>query len=284
MRRRACLFVVVVWLPGLDVVASETNRQEAVLSETSERWFSGSLLCEFASSYLASSGSLCDTRPICSQELDGKLDLREYGWIDGYGWIVSSLHDKQKDQHRAAFNEFEGAVRYGYLWQTTETTSVSSQFGWLWNPQIGYPDDDENYNGPVFAQSFENPYLVPYYNGLWLIEPKARGRIRVGVRRSFRIADGWTLRPSIEAVWSDYHRYVAKYGQEPEVSFFDGGFSTERFDLMLRWQIKDSLGVYAQFQQFMVLGRGPRKSVRGKSAYYAKTDWALGIVGVEYSF
>ena len=263
---------------------AETNRQDVVLSEKSERRFRGGLCLEIDSAYLASGGTLCDTMPVSTQELDGLWDLGEYGWIDGYGWIVSSLHDQQRDAHRSLFYEFEGSIRYGYSWEVSKELSVRTQAGWLWNPQIGFPDDNGNYNGPIAVQSLENPYVVPYYNALWLIQPKSRGRVRLGLRRKFDLAEDWTFTPSIETVWSDSNRFVAKYGEEPRQAFLGGGFATERLDLKFRWQVWEDLAVYAQFQQFTVLGAQPRRAIRKSSTYYAKTDWIIGIIGIEYTF
>lgn len=249
------------------------------------KWFSGGVLGEFATGYLASSGSLIDTRPVTSQELDWKVDLGEYGWFDGYGWTISSLHDAQHDLHREVFQEFEGAVCYGYLLETSEKTAVKSSVGWLCNPQIGYYDDHANYWGVLVIQSFENPWLTPYYNLLWLTQPKMRGRIRLGVRHAFRLTETISLMPSVEVVWSDYRRFTAKYGDEPDgFSFLGGGFASERAELKLNWQATKDLAFYVKVQQYMLVDEKAREAVAARSEYYARLDHVIGKFGVEYTF
>ena len=279
-----CLGVFCVFAAVGYSATNDTGAADSGLTVAERRWFRGSVLCEVASAYLASSGALCDTRPVTAQELDWLVDLERFGWLDGYGWVISALHDGQHRLHRELFNEFEGAVHYGYSVQTSERTNLKNQFGFLWNPQIGYPNDNGNYWGIHHIHSYDNPYLTPYCNALWMMQPRMMGRIRIGVRHSFQLTDSLSATPSIETVWSDNRRYIAKYGEQPDHAFLGGGFATERFDLTLRWNFTESLAMYAQFRQFMVLGGQTRRVVRARSEYYAKTDLIVGIVGIEYSF
>lgn len=269
---------------AMGAIEEGMEEEDNLLKTHDSHTFHGGLICEVASSYLASSGSLCDTRPVTSQELDFMWEFGDYGWIDGYAWGISSLHDSQKDTHREIFHEFESSIRYGYEWKIVQQVSLRSSLGPLWNPQIGYPDDHNNYWGPIINQSLENPYVTPYYNLLWLLEPAKRGRARIGIRRSFDIVEDVSLKIFAETVWSDHRRYTAKYGAAPERAFLNGAFSTERVGLQLRWMLSDSLSAYVQVQQFKVFGDQARSAVKKSSAYYAKTDWVLGSIGFEYAF
>ena len=53
-------------------------------------WFSGEFGAEVSSAYLATSGTICDNRPVASQEFDWLVNLGDWGWIDGYAWTISS--------------------------------------------------------------------------------------------------------------------------------------------------------------------------------------------------
>ena len=260
------------------------GEMKGLVQETQDR-ISGSVYCEFASSYLSTSGSLVDTNPVASQELYGKFDFGEdYGWIDGYLWVISSLYNEQTDLHRDLFFELEYAVRYGYKWRLTKQTYIRTTLGLLADSEIGYPDDDYLYWGPHWVISYENPYITPYVNTLWMLQPKMRGRVVVGVRHPFLFWRRFTVTPFVETVWYDANRYLAKYGAESDQDFFGGGFATERAGLNFRWQINGAWAICASLQQYAVLGHQARASVRSSSAYYARTDLLRGTCGVEYSF
>lgn len=276
-----------VWEPSLRRCAATVAVSLAVFSASGDdghRWLSGSVLGEFASGYLSSGGALLDTRPVTAQELDWKVDSGAYGFLQGYFWITSSLHDSQDDVHRKLFNEIETAAYYGYRLRTSERTSVLSRAGLLFNPQIGYPDDNANYWGPLVMQEFENPFLTPYYQMLLLVRPKVRGRIRLGVRHDFALTDTLTLTPAVETVWSEERRFRAKYGGDSDLSFLRGGFGTERVSLTLTWRALENLSFYATVHQWALLDGQARDSVDESSNYYAKKDWIIVKVGAEYSF
>ena len=257
-------------------------------AETEEGSFvksvSGYVGAEVASAYLGSGGAIYDTRPISSQELGWFFDLGDYGWIDGYFWVVSSLHDKQKERHRMLFNEIETVIRYGQKWRISDNAVLKASVGPLWNPPVGYDGAHQSCWGPYVAANVDNPFLVPYMSGLWLLSPRMRGRIRFGVRKAFALSDCVTLTPSLETVWMDRRRFDARYGADPEKAFLGGSFATVTTGINLSWQITGNCKSYLRFLMFDVIDSQARKAVKKQDAYYAKCDWPIFRLGVEYSF
>lgn len=252
---------------------------DAILKSSS--WYVGA---EIASAYLGSSGAIYDTNPITSQEVGWLFDFGEYGRIDGYFWIVSSLHDRQHESHRELFSEFETVIRYGQSWRIAENVTLKANAGPLWNPAIGYWRAHRNAWGPYVNASLENPVVVPYMSGLWILSPKMRGRIRFGVRRTFALSEHLSMTPSIETVWMDRRRFDSRYGAEPEDAFLGGSFATVTTGVKLSWQITENWQSYFRFQMFDVINSQARRAVKKQDVYYAKCDWPIFRFGVEYAF
>ena len=77
----------------------------------------GDLCCkikaEVASAYYSTSSGLQDTRPVATQTFSWNLSLGEFGFFEGFAWAISSLHDMQRERHRALFYNVETSVKYG---------------------------------------------------------------------------------------------------------------------------------------------------------------------------
>ena len=245
---------------------------------------SGYVGAEVASAYLGSSGAIYDTNPVSSQELGWLFDLGDYGWIGGYFWIISALHDRQNESHRMVFNEFELLIRYGQKWQISDKFALKASAGPLWNPPIGYKDSHNNCWGPYVVADIDNPYVVPYMSGLWLLAPQMSGRICFGVRKPFALTDTISLTPSFETVWMDRRRFDSRYGMEPEKAFFGGSFATVTTGVNLSWQITEDFRSYFKFLMFDAINSQARKALKNQDAYYAKCDWPIFRIGAEYSF
>lgn len=245
---------------------------------------SGYFATEFASAYLISGGAIYDTHPVASQELGWLFDFGDYGWIDGYFWMVSALDNKQSDSHRMFLNELEMTVCYGRTWRITEKISLSSKVGPLWNPPIGYDDLHQNYWGPYFVFQLDNPIASAYVSGLWLVAPEDRGRIRFGLTRTFALTPALSLSPMLETVWMDRHYYYSRYGEYPDAGIFNGAYATITSGARLTWKITDHFNFYFRFSMFDVVNDQARKAVKKQDAYYAKRDWPVFRIGAEYTF
>lgn len=246
---------------------------------------SGELEMTFLSGYLGSSGAIYDTRPNLSQCLSLRAEIEEDFFIDGYAWFISSLHTMQSDSHRALFHEFEGAVRFGYDLHVSDDMMLETKAGLLWNPAIGYEGASMDCWGPYVAQYFQNKYIIPYWDGLWIISPSRRARIRLGVRKPFKVTEKFTVTPFVETVWMDKRRFLARYNEEPDQDVVLGGaFGTVTFGISARYKIDDNWTVYGSFSQFDIINSQARRSVRKSKDYYAKCDWPIFKLGVSYGF
>lgn len=239
---------------------------------------------EFSSGYLSSGGTLGDTRPVCIQQVTWLANLGEYGELSGYGWTVSSLHNRQHSVHREAYNQFETAVYYGYNWMIDRDLQLRSKFGPLWNPMIGYEHAHNCNWGWHFVQSLENPVLTPYVNGLWMVSPTPRSRIRFGLQRQFAFSPAWSVVPSIETVWMDNRRYQSRYGGMPQDRFLGGAFATMTIGLTLNWKFADSWKIFARVRQYDIINSQSRRAVKKQTAYYAKCDYMIFGLGIECNF
>ena len=275
--------LLAIFAAGLLLQSAGTDsaplHDESILKSTS--WYVGA---EVASAYLGSSGAIYDTNPITSQEVGWLFDFGEYGWIDGYYWIVSSLHDRQRESHRMLFSEFETVIRYGQHWRVSDKATLKVSAGPLWNPAIGYKGSHRNTWGPYVTAYLDNPVVVPYMSGLWILSPKMRGRIRFGLRRTFSITESLFLTPSVETVWRDRRRVASRSGADPTDSFFGGAFATATTGVKLSWHITENWQPYLRFQMFDAINSQARKALKKQDAYYAKCDWPIFKVGVEYAF
>lgn len=258
---------------------------EVPLEETDEACTLSFVLdAKVSSAYLGSSGTLYDTWPNATQTAEFSADLGEYGELSGYGWFFTSLHNRQHESHRMMFNEYESALHYGYSFDLRKDVAWVVKAGWLWNPAIGYDEGHNSNWGISFVQRLENPYVVPFMNGLWMMQPTQRGRIRFGLSRAFDISESWSLRLSAESVWADKRRYRRLYGVSPQDDFMGGAFVTVVTGMTLSWHVAKDLDVYVQFRQYDLINGEARRVVRGRSSYYAKCDWPIAGIGVSYYF
>ena len=227
---------------------------------------------------------MCDNRPVATQEFDWLFNLGDYGWIDGYGWFISSLHDRQHSEHREAFHEFEGACHYGYDLPLADGVALSPFAGMLWNPQIGYRHVTDRYWGSHFGVSLKNPYVTPYMSSLAMHQPMPRARSRIGLKRSFAVTDSISVTPSAETVWANYRRYRTRYGEAPVHGFMHGAFITTTVGVKVQWQVTENFSVYCRVRQFDTIDGQARRLVKDKTQYYARRDLLLVGVGATYSF
>ena len=245
---------------------------------------SGNVDVQVASAFLSSTG-LHDTCPVTTQMGYLKMDFGAWGFIDGYGWIISALHDKQHERHRAAFNEFEGAVQYGYDWRFREGWRLRTKFGAYWDPAIGYRHGANNLWGPYLTQSLDNPYLTPYLAALQIVAPQRKGRIKLGLKKTFSFGEKVEIAPFAEVLWMDARRFSSKYGDTPEKArVFGGAFATLQTGVRASYAVTENLKLTAQFIQYDVINSQARRSVRHSSRYYAKCDWPVVRIGISYSF
>lgn len=239
---------------------------------------------EVSSGYLSSGGTLGDTRPMSTQCATWLVDFGERGSISGYVWTKSAFHNRQHAQHRAEFDQIETAIYYGRPWNISRNVTLRSKVGPLWNPLIGYKDGHNCDWGFHLVQSLDNDIVTPYLNGLWMVSPTPRSRVRVGVRHKFAVNDNWSVTPFIETVWMDNRRFQSRYGGIPQDRFLGGAFATMTTGMSVTWRIDDNWRMFARFRMYDIINSQSRRAVKRQSAYYAKCDYPIFGVGVECDF
>lgn len=247
--------------------------------------FSASASCELASAFLSTSGGLCDTYPVAMQTLDWRQGLGGFGYVDGYFWSVSDLHDRQRESHRAILHCVEGAVCCGHDAELAGDFVLRSKCGPFWSLALGYEDAHMKCWGPIASQSLDNPYVVPYWSGLWLLEPHQSGRVAAGCRKGFSLFEGASLTAFAESVWMDHRRFSARYGGEPEEKAMLGGaVAFVVFGVRFDWSVSQNVKLCASASQYDVVNPQARDSTRRGGRYYDKCDWPIFSVGVTYVF
>ena len=247
--------------------------------------FFGTISLFVSSAGLSPSGGLYDSLPEATQSLDWRQGLGRFGYLCGFYSIYSSLHDRQHEVHRAAFNDMDFDLCYGYDVELADGVAVRTSGGPYFDVPIGYHGAHMKCWGGIMLQSLANPYLTPYWGVLWLREPQKKGRIKVGLKKSFEISDGLTFSIFAEGVWMDKRRFNLRYGDEPEKSTIGGGavafvLSGGRLD----WKITDSITLFASYIQYDLVNPQARSSVKKRGRYCDKCDWPIARVGLSYSF
>lgn len=246
---------------------------------------SGGVKADVASAYRSTSSGLLDTRPVATQTLDWHLALGDFGFLTGYFWTISSLHNMQNEQHRALFYDVEACVRYGYSFAITEDLKLSTSAGPYFDLPFGYRNAHMKCWGPYVVQRFDNPWLTPYWRGLWLVAPQRRGRICLGIERKIALLENWSLVPFAEVVWMDRRRFRRRYGAEPEHDTVRGGaFGYSFIGVNVKRALGEDFGICFTAAMCDVINSQARRAVRRSNAYYAKNDWPVFKIGIEYRF
>lgn len=247
--------------------------------------FSGDFETMFLSGYLGSSGAIYDTRPNLSNCLSLRGELGGGFFVDGYGWFISSLHTLQSDSHRVLFNEFEGALRFGYDYYFADGSMIETKAGVLWNPAIGYHNGTIDNFGPYVVQYYKNKYLVPYWDGLWMVSPKRRARIRMGIRKPIKVSEKLSISPFCETVWLDKRRFISRYSEAPkDASVMGGAFGSVTTGISVTYSLSENLKILGSFSQFDIINSQARRAIKKSDNYYAVCDWPIFRIGISYYF
>ena len=139
--------------------------------------------------------------------------------------------------------------------------------------------------GPYAVQRLDNPWLTPYWRGLWLVAPQRRGRVSFGLERKIALSDKLSLAPFVEVVWMDKRRFRRRYGGEPLHGAVHGGaFAYSFAGVNAKWALGEDISIFFTAAMCDVVNGQARRAVRRSDAYYAKNDWPVFKIGVEYRF
>ena len=107
----------------------------------------------------------------------------------------------------------------------------------------------------------------------------------MGLRRRFAVCESVSIVPYIETVWMDRRRFASRYGADPEKDgVFGGAFTAVTTAVKGTWRFARNWTAYAALMQFDIVNTQARRAVKRSDTYWAKCDWPVVRIGVEYSF
>lgn len=246
---------------------------------------SGYARCDVASGHISTSGGLSDTRPVSTHMLFLRQDLGNMGFLDGYAWSISALHDKQDDKHGQLLYWAEGAACYGYEFSPWEGAMLQTKAGPFCGQHLDYVQAHNSSLGVTAAQRLDNPWVTPYWGGTWLYKPSRDCLVVAGMTKAVELCDDLTLSAYFQPTWMDRRRYRGRYGSMTEEKVVMGGaVAFMQFGVQLDWKVSDSLKFYAAALQYDVVNRQARRSIKNGGHYYDKCDWPVFRMGVRVVF
>ena len=275
MKGRMVMIAIAALMP---VLADEDSDGEAV-------GFIGTISFAVASAGLSPSNGLYDSLPEATQVLDWRQDLGRFGYLCGFYSIYSSLHDRQHEVRRAAFNDMDGDVCYGYDVDFYDGVALKTCGGPYFDVPVGYHGVHKKCWGGILLQRLENPYVTPYWGVLWLLEPQKKGRIKAGLKKSFEISESLTFSIFAEGAWMDKRRFCIRYGEEPDRNTFGGGaVAFVLSGVRLDWKMTDRVAFFVSYTQYDLVNSQARSAVKRRGRYCDKCDWPIGKIGLSYLF
>ncbi len=232
-------------------------------------------------------GAIMDRRPYSAQYANATLDCNALGYFGGYAWSVSGLsRGGQSTNHRNFYNEVDYAIYYGYRLKFTDDLILDSRVQGQWATLPGYRPHIEHLGEINLAQSFQNPFVTPYYlyrsrqdGGLW-------NYWAVGLRRTWSLAEKWTLFTKFYGDFGDAHHSRAVYGANP--NRWDGkyrsGLTALNLYLRLDYSLTSWMNLFIFLHQFDVVRSDARDAIDRSSSIEATKDLLMYGMGVTLNF
>jgi len=247
--------------------------------------FSGFVRCDAGSGYISTSGGLSDTHPVSTHMLFLRQNMGDLGFLDGYVWSISALHDKQHDKHGQLLYWAEGAAHYGYELPLWEGALLQTKAGPFCGLHLDYVQKHNSSIGVSAAQRLDNPYVTPYWGGIWLHKPSRKGLVVAGISKEIEFCDDLVLSAYFQPTWMDRRRYMGRYGSSMgEKALMGGAVAFVLFGVQLDWKVSDNVKFYVALSQYDVVNRQARRSIKCGGHYYDKCDWPIFRMGVRLMF
>lgn len=240
---------------------------------------SGYGFADFRSAYY-SRGAIVNKEPILP--LFGRLtySLDPVGYVGGDVWTVNALsHSGQTADRRNAFHEVDLKPFYGYRWKFSDECSLDSMVARQWILLPGYRTDPPTINEWQFGQELHNPYITPYYLLRHAFKNHRWTYWCVGVRRSFPLGHGLSLRPNFWCDFGDSDHFQSQYGRA-----CSDGLMALNGELRLDWWFCSYMSAYTSLQQFGIVSRSGRDALQSSSAAQSVTDLTIFTIGVAARF
>ena len=232
-------------------------------------------------------GAIMDRRPFSAQYAAMTVDFDALGYVGGYAWSVSGMsRGGQSTAHRNFYNEVDYALYYGYKLKMADEWILDSRIQGQWATLPGFRPHYGTFGEVNVLQSFENPYVVPYYlyrsrqdRGLW-------NYWAVGLRRSWKLCEKWSLLTKVYGDFGDNHHSRAVYGANPNKwdGAYRSGLTALNVFLRLDYAWTKWMSLFVFLHQFDVVRSDARDALDHSSAIEATKDLLMAGVGITLIF
>lgn len=267
-------------------VAFEQEDAAAEVEEPSHKWLSLHAYADIETAYICR-GYVWDKRPFSAMFVDGELNLREFGRIDGYAWSMSALSSKgHSTSMRNAFNEVDYGIRYSYDVHIADEWTLVNGVGKQWVTNPGVRHNAHSLIDWQAFQSLRNPYITPYWKLRYIRRPYQAAYWCVGALHTFDLTETLSFTIDFFGDLGDARHFRHLYGPKPShpQSNYHGGLQSLNLVLRLDWQAMDHLGFYAFVGQLCTVSEDAREAIRATNAEESKCDITYGGVGLKLDF
>ena len=232
-------------------------------------------------------GKIVEDRPMQTTFVRAGYDTGRFGRFGFYNFDVSSLTDRRADVHRHALYHTEYGVFGAYDWKIADGWTLRNDLMFAITLYRGFEDDASNgdYGWIQFAQSLENPYLVPYYRMRRYGLDADYFYFRAGIRRKCRFMDDFYVTPDVCVDGGNSRNFRRVFGENSNGGDWGvGGVSSVTFRLEAGWEISGNFTLFAFVEQYEVVGGAARETNAASSYPCAHNDWTVGGVGLRMRF
>ena len=248
---------------------------------------SGGVRAYFESAYVSTTSGLSYTRPVAEQYFDISYTTEDYGGVRFDCWCISSFSDQQDSSHDREFYCWEPTLMYFYDWKFTEEGEyrLSSSAGVLWDWLRGYYSGIKVPYCWYAYQSFINPYLIPYWNGLGGFENTTTwARVRIGLQHDWKPTKKVTISPFADTTWGNPERFRRNYAASLDDHCLGGAWMFCNVGIVARWYFTDDWYLWGRYRHNFIINDEVRKAQRNRSSYKDKSNYPSFGLGIGWRF
>ena len=241
---------------------------------------------EVRSSYV-SLGKIVEDRPMQVTFVRAGYDTGLLGRIGFYNWDVSSLTDRRLDAHHHALYHTEFGPTWSYDIAFSDDWRLCNDLMYVWTLYRRFRNEssDGDFWWWQFAQTLENPYVVPYYRVRRYVDGVYYFWYEVGLRRRFGFLQNFYVTPTLYADGGNDLNYKRVIGTRRHGSTWDYcGATSVAFRLELGWQFCSEATAFVFVEQYEVVGDEARHANARSTYRCAHNDWTIGGAGVRFRF
>jgi len=225
------------------------------------------------SSAYVSRGKVIENRPIQVNDIDVSFSLGDYGRVGFWHWDYSCLSGKYQDKYRRFMPECDWGVYYGYTWDFAAGYALDTEVMAEWMTYCGERGGDSPTSLEWRAkQSLKTPYATPFWKARYTVHPLDWGYYQVGIKRSFALAPGLKLTPSVSFDFGDSACRLKRFGPHPEGCSYGCGALSAVEELTAEYAFDKTFSVHATVARMDILdddGRDARAHGYQRGITYA---------------